>query len=192
MATQPGANGVVQGVVSNLGAFFRHLFPGILIVGAAYIAHPSWFSHVNTYSWQHLAILAVVAVAAGNIWFSVNRYAVHQVFDYFLYFWKVKGPGRQHGDGGYHEAVGKHVASSLCSDIPPRALQHLVFRGSSVLLLYTLGEVGLLCWWWHDPCTLFDRHPCWTLVVSLLIFAAGTWQFKITRIIDDHVVNFRK
>jgi len=67
---------LINAISSNLGAFFRHLLPGILIVGIAYVSHREWFSKFDPASWSHILILSIVALAIGNIWFSVNRYAV--------------------------------------------------------------------------------------------------------------------
>jgi hypothetical protein len=87
-------SGWVQSISNNLGAVFRHLLPGILIIGAANVAHPSWFCGVDVSSWQHILVIAVVALALGNIWFAINRYGVHQLVDYFMYVFKWKGPAR--------------------------------------------------------------------------------------------------
>jgi hypothetical protein len=47
-------------------------------MGAAYIAHKSWFIKFNPESWQQIVVASVIAVASGNIWFSVNRYGIHE------------------------------------------------------------------------------------------------------------------
>jgi hypothetical protein len=182
---------MIQSISDNLGAFFRHLLPGILIMGAAYAAHPRWFSSVDTHSWQHISIAAVVALAVGNLWFAFNRYAIHQLVDYAMYLLKSKGPAATVSRGNYLDDVGKYAADSLCkSNALSRARQHVAFRTSSILLLYTVAEIGLLVAIWHDPCTLFAQHACWTAIGSLLIFAAAIWQNVITRRIDYYVVSF--
>jgi hypothetical protein len=182
-------SGVLGDVSRNLGAFFRHLLPGVFIVGAAYIAHPSWFVGVDTKSWEHIAIAGVVALASGNIWFSVNRYGIHQVIDYLVYLAKSGGPAPTSSRLQYLDDLGTYVAKSLsASGISERARQHVAFRASSVLLLYTIAEVGILFTVWHEPATFFARHPIAVTVASVLTFNVGVWQNIITRRIDYHVV----
>ncbi len=187
------ASGLVQSISNNLGAVFRHLFPGILIIGAAAVAHPSWFSGIRITTWQQILISAVVALALGNTWFAVNRYGVHQLVDYAMYLLKWEGPARTASWFKFHDDLGKYAADSLCTPtIPSHARQHVNFRASSVLLLYTVAEIGGLAWFSHESDTLFGRHPQLTLIGSVLIFLAAFWQDAITRRIDYYVVDFGK
>lgn len=84
--------GVLGEVTQHLESVFRHVLPGVLVVGAARVAHPSWFNSVRSNSWQDLAVLAVVAVAIGNTWFALNRYGPHQLVDYILYHCRPNWP----------------------------------------------------------------------------------------------------
>jgi hypothetical protein len=184
--------GIVQSISNNLGAFFRHLFPGVLIMGAAYLAHKSWFPRADSHawqSWQSISIAAIIALAAGNIWFAINRYVLHQIVDYLLYWRGVKGPSKS--KLGYLEDLGRYVADSQCSsEIPQRARQHVVFRASSVLLLYIVGEMGIVFSWWSESDSLLAQHKCWISGGSLIILIAAVWQQIIARHIDAHVVEF--
>jgi hypothetical protein len=183
--------GIVQSISDNLGAFFRHLFPGIVIVGAAYVAHPCWFSGIDTHLWQHILIVAVVALTTGNLWFAINRYGIHQFLDYLMYLAGSEGPAPTESRTNYLDDVGKYAADSLCKPgIPRRARQHVAFRASSILLLYTVAEIGFLVAIWHDPGTLFEQHTCLTAIGSLLIFAAAIWQNIIARRVDYYVIHF--
>jgi hypothetical protein len=196
MANEDSGTTLVQSISDNLGPVFRHLFPGVLIVGAAAIAHPSWFSGLlDAHSWPHLVIAAVVTLAVGNAWFAFNRYGVHQLVDYVMYLLKWQGPGRTASFFTsliqYNEDVGKYAAESLCIEtIPSRARQHVAFRASSVLLLYIVAEIAFVAWYSHEPATLFDRHPRLAVTVSAVIALVALWQDAITRRIDYHVIDF--
>jgi hypothetical protein len=184
---------LVQSISDNLGAFFRHLLPGIVIMGASFVAHPCWFSGIDTHSWQHILIVAVVALASGNLWFAFNRYVIHQFVDYLLYLFGGEGPAPTASRLRYTDDLGKYVAESLCtSEIPSRARQHVAFRASSILLLYTVAEIGALGAGWHEPGTLFAQHPCWIYIGSFLIFAAAIWQNIIARRVDYYVIGRKK
>jgi hypothetical protein len=186
------ASGMVQSISDNLGAFFRHLFPGIIIMGAAYVAHPCWFSRVDTHSWQHILIVAVIAVASGNLWFAINRYAFHQFVDYVMYRCGSKGPAPASSRPQYLDDVAKHATDSLCLCIPSRARQHIAFRASSILLLYTVAELGFLAAFWSDSDTLFARHRCWTFFVSFAVLVFAIWQNVIARRVDYYVIEFAR
>jgi hypothetical protein len=189
---EEGNSDLVQSISKNLGAIFRHLFPGILIMGAAAVAHPSWFRGIVDFrSWQHIIVAAVVALAAGNIWFAINRYGIHQFADWLMYLCKWQGPARSDSWLRYTDDLGNYVAESLCTDsISSRARQHVTFRASSILLLYTVAEVGGVAACWKEPKTLFATHPYTILLVSALIFVVAIWQDVLTRRIDYHVVHF--
>jgi len=182
--------GVVQTIANNLGAFFRHLFPGVLIMGAAYLAYPCRFPHSHAWeSWQQISIAAAIALAVGNIWFVITRYVIHQSIDWLLYVCGVKGPLKS--GRGYLDDLGKYVADSQCiSRIPEQARQHIVFRASSVLLLYMAAEIGFFFSLWNEPCSLFAQYKLWIIGGSVVVFIAGVWQQVITRYIDDYIIEF--
>ena len=184
---------LVQAISDNLGAFFRHLLPGIVIMGTAYVAHPCWFSGIDTHSWQHILIAAVVALASGNLWFAINRYVVHQAVDYLSYLLGSQGPAPTVSRLHYTDDVGTYAADSLClSTIPQRARQHVAFRASSILLLYTVSEIGFIAAKWHEPGTLFAWHPCWMEIGSVVIFLLAVWQNFIARRIDYYVIELAR
>lgn len=92
----------------------------------------------------------------------------------------------------YLDDLGDYVAKSLASHaVPLLARQHIAFRASAVLLLYTVAEVGLLFAAWHDENTVFSNHSVVILTGSLAVFAIGVWQNVITGRIDYCVVNYR-
>ena len=119
-------------------------------MGAARIAFPCWFWWIHTDSWPNLAFTGVIALAIGNVWFTLTRYIVHQLVDFVLYVGGVRGPRRSWTKWSlrnvfmYPDELGKYVEAALTNTIPPLARQHVVFRSSSVLFIYTVAEVGLL------------------------------------------------
>jgi hypothetical protein len=187
--TEKGGNGLVEGISKNLGGIFRHLLPGVIIMGTAYVAHPCWFAWVDASSWSYLAILAVITLAVGNVWFTVNRYIIHQIIDWLLYRCGIKGPIPLTPKSQYREDLGEYVADFHFADIPDHARQHITFRASSVLLLYIISEVGGLFFFWHGSNPLFEQYKWLVCVTSILIFAAAIWQATLTRAIDSHVVD---
>ncbi len=185
--------GVIESISSNLGAFFRHLFPGVVIVGATCVAYPSWFlGKFDARSWQHIVVLGVIALTVGNVLFVFNRYALHQVADYLLYKGGTDGP-RPAPNSDYFTDLGKYVAEAVCAqNIPKEARQHIAFRASSVLLLYIVAEMSAIFYFWHESSSWFARHPRWTITCGVLAGIAAAGQNVITRHIDFHVVDLRR
>ena len=188
MNDQTKSGGVLGEIRENLAGVFRHVLPGVIVVGAAHAAHPRWFQGFDAASWQHLTIAAVITLAAGNAWFVVNRYTVHQLVDYFAYL-VGSSPTAAKRRWHYLETVAAHVKTSVMTEkMPDRARTHVAFRASSVLLLYTLAEVGLLFGFYAESETFFARNARPIQVVSALMFAMAVWQNAITRRIDYAIV----
>lgn len=188
VSSQKTEAGILGDVSRNLGAFFRHLLPGVFIIGAAYVGHPAWFNGIDTKSWQHIALGATIALASGNIWFALNRYGIHQVIDYLVYLSRSQGPARE-SNSRYVDDLGLYVSRSLyAANVPESARQHIAFRASSVLLIYTIAEVGFLFAIWHENGTFFQQYSDAVIVCSVAIFLVGVWQNIITRRIDYYVI----
>jgi hypothetical protein len=186
----PDKQSILGEVSQHLGAIFRHMLPGALVVGAARLAHPEWFCSLDLRLWQHLVALALLTVVIGNTWFAVNRYGLHQFVDYLLYRMGSNGPAKAHeAQSNYVDDLGKYTYKSLHTpETSARARQHVAFRASTVLLVLTLGEVAILFSFWHAANTVFERHRCWMFVGAALAIVVGIWQMVITRRIDYYVV----
>jgi hypothetical protein len=183
--------GVLADISANLSGIFRHMLPGVLIVGTARIAHTEWFWWVRLESWPHLAVLAIIAIAIGNAWFGLNRYGPHQVVDYVLYMIKSKGPAREREGWNYLDDLGQHTYRSLHTpDTSSRARSHVAFRASTVLLILTFGEAATVFGLWHSSNSILAGYPKMFLIGGgCLALAIGVWQMVITRRIDYYVVN---
>jgi len=183
--------GSIGEITDNLGPVFRHLLPGVLIIGAARITHPSWFSGFNSSSWSFLAVAGTIAIAAGNAWFTVNRYIIHQVVDYGFWRCKLQGPAKS-GQDGYVDHLAKYVREAqINAGVPERAWQHVGFRASSVLLIYTLSELSFLAAFWSECGAV--TAGCIPRIVLLLaasfLLIGALWQDVITRRIDAAVLH---
>ena len=165
----------------------------MFIFGVSYVADPSWFKDIDFKSWQHLVLGAVIALTIGNVWYSVNRHCFHQILDYVAYLLGSSGPERQKGQPWkYLHDIGEYAAKSLLTSNRSGIVgEHIALRASSVLLLYTIAEVGFLFFLWHDqnPDNFFDRYSNKVLIASIAIFCAAIWQNLITRHIDYAVTH---
>ncbi|MBI2840734.1 MAG: hypothetical protein HYX75_20645 [Acidobacteria bacterium] len=188
MSDEAKPAGVISEIRENLAGVFRHILPGVIVVGAAHVAHPTWFVELDAKSWQHLTIVAVVALAVGNAWFALNRHGVQQIVDYVAYLLK-NPPTAITRRGHYLATVAGHVTMSVMTRrMPDLARTHVAFRASSVFLLYTIAEVGLLFSLWPESGTVFAMNTWRIRAASGLVLVMAMWQSVITRRIDYEIV----
>ncbi len=130
-------------------------------------------------------------MAVGNTWFSLNRYVVHQLLDYVLWRCKLQAPAKS-DQGGYHDQLAKFVREAVVeSKAGKLARQHVAFRASSVLLIYTISELLLVAAIWSEDCAITSSITTRTVlgVSSVVLFAFGIWQNIITRRIDAAILH---
>jgi hypothetical protein len=191
MANDPD-RGLLADVTRDLVAIFRHMLPGVLVLGGGALAYPEWFENVDLKSWAHLVAVAVVSAAAGNTWFALNRSGLHQIVDYVLWRAGSNGPARTATSASYVDDLGRYARKSLhtaSQDEYARAREHVAFRASAVLLILTVGELSVLFAFVHSSKSIFEGRAVHLLVVAAITLAIGTWQMVITRRIDYYVVN---
>ncbi len=187
-------SGILRDVGENLGSIFRFLLPGVLIIGATYTAYPTRISWPKlTGPWELLGV-GIVALAVGNTWFVFNRYGIHQSIDWFLYRLGSDGPAKQNamltGSHNYIDALGRFVRdSSLISDEMKALRHHVGFRASSVLLMYTVGELAIVFSLLNEGPGNFLYDNAWPIRIGgLIALSVGFWQNVITRRIDWYTV----
>ncbi len=186
--------GTLRDIGENLGSIFRFLLPGVLIIGATYIAYPTRICWPRLTDPWELLVVGIVALAAGNAWFVFNRYGIHQFIDWLLYRLDSDGPAKQNamlaGSLDYIDALGRFVRdSSLISDEMKALRHHVSFRASSVLLMYTLGELAIIFSLLNEGSGNFFYDHAWPIRIGgLIALSIGLWQNLITRRIDWYTV----
>jgi len=190
MASEPASkSGVLFEISQQLGTIFRHTFPGILLVGGARLAYPDSFRSLQLESWPHLVVLVVITVTLGNVLFALNRYGVHQLFEYVLYLFYVKGPVRKHGDFDYIGDLGSYAFDSLkIENRLERARQHVSFRISTALLLLTLGECAIFFALSHSQSSALKGHGWQLGILGVASIPAYLWQTLLAKRIDYLIV----
>lgn len=183
-----GGSGMLSDISEHLGAIFRHMLPGVILVGGTALAYPAVLDGFKDLSWQKLLVLAGITVAAGNAWFALNRYGPHQMLDYALYLCKVKGPARGDSWFNFLDDLGLFVHRSLHAG-DSEGIQHVRFRASAMLLLWTVGEAAWLFSYFHACTSPLAGHQCSLRVVGTIAILIGIWQMIITRRIDFYVVS---
>ena len=63
----------IKSTFNVLGEIYRHLLPGILIIGVAAISLPSWFDKLDIVKGEWFVILGIIALISGNVWFDFHR-----------------------------------------------------------------------------------------------------------------------
>lgn len=158
---------------------FRHMLPGVLVVGAAKAAHPRWFVGLDLAEPWHLAVLAAIAALAGNTWYVLHRFSVHQAIDWLLCperktyaSWLAQHVDKSHRFLAYAADLGKYVGT----------------RSAQVIFLFILAEVGFAFTWGAATGTFFARYAGLLRIVAALVFLVAVAQYYLTHGIDLYAV----
>jgi len=168
-------------ILGQVGEMFRHLLPGVLVVGAAAAAHPKWFETVNWSNPWHLVALAAIAVTAGNTWYVFHRYISDQGLDRV---WYMLRRDNTLSDGGWRRRLFRKATLGYLRWISrfvqeghavmnhrPEMKRYVRLWASSVILLFIFSEVTILFARWNDNPSFFHTHPSCLLGVGIMFFA---------------------
>ncbi len=175
--------GIVTEVADQLSRVFRHLLPGVLILGCAGVAHPRWFPALDfSKPWQ-LVFLGVVALIVGNTWYVVHRYTVHELMN--LAARGLRGEWR-----GYPGWLAEHTYQGNIVPAPARQVrEHLWLRSAQVVYLMITAEVAIFFALQPAVGTIVDRYRGWILVGGAILVLFALWQYYLTAVIDVYAVN---
>lgn len=189
MSDKDGKPSLVSDINEILGGIFRHMLPGVIVVGGIALAYPDQLCRIDLSSWEHLLVVAVVAVTAGNILFALNRFGPHQLLDLIFYTLGFEGPARKES-WNYLADLGEFVCKSLYKDDQSaRARQHIAFRASAFLLILTLSEAAFFFSFYHSDQSVFERHKMWLPIIGSAALVICVSQFIVIRRIDHSIVS---
>lgn len=121
-------DGIVKQISDALERIFRYVLPGACIVLALYLSHARWYSKIRIDQWQHVFLLATVAMCAGNVWYVFHRYSVHQFIDWIAYL--ILNRNKR----GYRKWLVLHIADSFRAfERRPHLRRQLEFRSAHVI-----------------------------------------------------------
>lgn len=175
----------IKEIGDQLSRIFRHMLPGLAVIGAAYISHPEWFRGVDATEGWHVALLAAAAFALGNIWYVLHRYTVHQSIDFSLFFMRRICCGK-HKKVGYLNWLADYVYRSFeFQGRIPSLRDHLHFRSAQVILMFIVSEIILLFAFWNDKgSSFFAQNEAVLKWLGGGIFAFAVVQYVIGEKLD--------
>ena len=182
METKEQSTSMVRDVADQLGAIFRHMFPGVLLLGAAYAAFPN--AVTANLSWELIAIAGVGSITLGNVLYFFNRYGIHQATDYLLFKFGAPGLHATNDEPHYHRALAHYIVKSARAPVGESLRQHLQFRAANSLFGYIIMEILLLFLLVHENKSIFSTHSNYVCVAAGFSFLIGLWQQIITRRVD--------
>jgi hypothetical protein len=172
----------IKQISDVLERIFRHLLPGVCLVIAAQLSHPSWFCGVDFRQSEQLLLLAIIAVSAGNIWYIFHRYSVHQLIDWAMYLLSTNKPRP-----GYHKWLIDHISGSFsrpeCRGVEMRAAQ--------TIFMSMVCEIAFISACYHEQCSWFGRIGrcnCPIAIVALVFFCCAIWQHYVLFNVDRKIV----
>ncbi len=173
----------IRAIGDQLSRVFRHLLPGIVIVGGAAAAHPSWFLKIDPSEPWHLLVLSAITVGVGNCWYVLHRYSLHQLLDFVLY--SVRSDKRL----GYIEWLADFLHKSfLFKAKEPEFWKHIHFRSSQVILMFIIAEVMLVFALSNEPGSFLAQNVCGALTMGSVVFVAACFQYWISNTLDTKAV----
>jgi hypothetical protein len=146
------------------------------------------FACVDFRSGGHLAVLAAIALAAGNVWYVAHRYSVHQLVDLCSY-WILKKKLC-----GYRKWLSEHIADSF--RVEERLSNNLHVRSSQIIFLFVACEIALVFTCRSEDCSFLHHYACWIRLVTgaaMVVAILGQWvAFSVDVNIASDPKNFRK
>jgi hypothetical protein len=175
----------VKQISDALERVFRHLLPGVCLLIAAQLSHPSWLRRVDYGQSQQLLLLAIIAVCAGNIWYIFHRYSVHQIIDFLMY--KCTKKTGKIKNGNYPEWLIAHISSSFsrpeCKGVELRAAQ--------VIFMFIVCEIAFISARYHEQSSWFGQiGKCnfWIEVSAVVFFLFAIFQYYVLFNVDREIV----
>jgi len=176
---------IIKQVGDQLSRIFRHMLPGLCVIGAAYAAQPTWFQNVQTTEGWHAALLGAAAFASGNIWYVLHRYTIHQFIDVVLFYFRRIFTDRQ-GTWSYLTWLARYVDRSFESKKSiPDLREHLHFRSAQVILMFIVSEVILVFSFWPpEQGSFFAVNQSGLRTIGFVLFACAFIQYIIGETVD--------
>jgi hypothetical protein len=173
----------IKDIADQLSRIFRHMLPGLVVVGGAAAAHPSWFGRMQLSNPWHIATLGAITVAAGNVWYVFHRYTIYQLIDWFLYMI------RERRLRGYLDWLSNFLDNSFSfAASKPKIHEHLHFRSSQIILMFIVGEVMVLFSIRPECHSFFADNKPWPCLVGVAMFIPSIWQYVISNTLDFNAV----
>lgn len=137
-------------IVENLSAIFRHVLPGCVIAGFAWLSHPSWFDGFDRTEPKHLWTVGLVLVIVGNLAYAIHRAIVHQLVDYAVSgIWEPKKYAR--------EVVAPMIEKHVLANERRRHLIHL--KNAQIILSAIFAEVCFVASLCFEPGSHVAAQP---------------------------------
>jgi hypothetical protein len=179
----------IREISNQLSRIFRHMFPGLFIVSAAYLAHRKWFCSLALERTWEAMLLALITLAVGNIWYVIHRYIVHQFVDYLLYV--KRGRGREKCGcqwRGYPFWLAEFIYESFHYKQREGELgRHLHLRSAEIILIYIVGEVLVVFSFWNEQTSFFACNE-WLRYIGFGLIVAAFIQHCLGDYLDRGIV----
>lgn len=173
----------IKEIADQLSRIFRHMLPGLVVLGGTAAAYPSWFEPLRLSDPWNITVLAAISVAAGNAWYVLHRYTIHQFFDWILYLIREgKAPGYLPWLSSFLDDRFAFARDNL------KLSEHLHFRSSQIILMFILGEVTIFFAFQHESGSFFANNKAWLCLVGVVVFMASMVQYRISNELDIKAV----
>jgi hypothetical protein len=170
---------IIELALDRLDAFFRYILPGIVVLSAVHISHPSWISFFVKDDNQRLLSLGVLSLVVGAFAYSFHRFSLHQLLDY-LSSTCMNNWGKK-----YRDALKKALEKGVPKD---KVDKHISVRSSQLIFLFIFIEsFGIFSMLSPEQNSILANNPDvrWMLgVVTVVALPFAIWQYTLVNQLD--------
>lgn len=166
-------------ILERLDALFRYVLPGVFVLGATYVSHPSWFCKFSSFGIQTALYLCVLSLVVGFFAYVLHRFSIHQCLDYACWKWLNK-IGEEYRNA-LRVAVEKGVPEKKRNDHIGARSSHLIF------LLISIESFGVFTIMPPDLDSILaahDRLRCTILVLSIIAYGFAIIEYSLVNHLD--------
>jgi hypothetical protein len=191
----------IREIAGEMSHIFRHLVPGVLIFGIAYLSHPSWMNWIKIDTCTHWIVLFILSIVAGNTWYVIHRFTVHNIIDFFCFLGRRKNEKNNKKENdlkiskiNYQVWLSNHIQNSFTqlNGEKKELKKYVHFRSSQVHLLFIFSEAIFLFTIWREKINFIGEYQLAAIILGSIIFITAIVQYWIGFNIDIDITSSDK
>lgn len=171
---------LIQKLLEDIGAVFRHVFPGVLVILAAYVRRPEWFVGLTPEpTWPQLIVVLAAALALGNLAYAGNRYGLLHILEWAAFSVRGRRCMRLRRTRAYAIAVGREMERFYRDEDKVRRL--IRFRDAASVYLLVGGEASAFAA--YDAQGVLEELSVLLWFMAVILLLGGILTYLVSRLI---------
>ena len=174
--------GLFQNLNDSLSKVFRHVLPGMFILGFSYLSNPIWFEYFDLKNTNHLIVLSVLAIVIGNTWYVLNRYTIIQINDWIM---TTKFRTNEH----YHIWLSKHIVDSNSISEAYTNVKDVMFtKVGQLFFMLIVGESMIIITCFSSTNSIFQGYQWIIYLCGSILIAFSFWQIFLLLHMEQELI----